>query len=258
MTELFRHRSLLFRVMLAELRSQHASTILGTAWVFLYPLAFLSVYAFVFLFILNVRPLGFTPVGYVLLIFCGLVPFLSASESITAGASSVLGNMGLLRNTLFPIELVPVKTVLLSQVPMTVGVVMIIVATTVSGHTSSTLLLLPPVWVLFICFLTGLAWTLSVVTVFVRDIIRILPIVILLLMMVSPIAYTIEMVPSELRFVCYVNPLAHFIWAFQDILVRGKVPAAGVWAGIVAWGVVSPLIGYGLFMRAKRELIENL
>jgi len=52
----------------------------------------------------------------------------------------------------------------------------------------------------------------------------------LLLMMVmvlSPIAYTPEMVPASLRPVLILNPLAYFIVAYQNTLILGRLPSLG-------------------------------
>ena len=56
----------------------------------------------------------------------GLIPFLSTAEALTQGVGSVVANRSLLTNTVFPIDLAPVKAVVLAQVPMTVGMSMIL------------------------------------------------------------------------------------------------------------------------------------
>ena len=81
----------------------------------------LTLYAITYNMILRVQVQGLTTFQYTMFIFAGLVPFLSTAEALGHGVNSVAGNRTLLTNTVFPIDLAPVKSVLLSQVVMTVG-----------------------------------------------------------------------------------------------------------------------------------------
>lgn len=109
---IWRHIHVLWATTLTDIRSRFIGTIFGVAWIILYPLLFLGLYAVVYTMIYRVRVEEFGTFDYVLLIFCGLVPFLGFSEALGNGVGSVLGNKGLIKNTLFPIDLIPVKTVL--------------------------------------------------------------------------------------------------------------------------------------------------
>ena len=51
-------------------------------------------------------------------IFSGLVPYLMTAEALVAGVTSVIANKSVLSNTVFPIDLTPVKAVLTSQATM--------------------------------------------------------------------------------------------------------------------------------------------
>ena len=82
------------------------------AWLFLQPALLLSVYLFVYLVVFKVRFPGFSRLDYVLYVFCGLVPFLGIIEAITLGAVSIKQNIHLVKNVMLPIELVPVRAVL--------------------------------------------------------------------------------------------------------------------------------------------------
>ncbi len=176
-------------------------------------------YAVVYIMIFKVRLQVLSPYEYVLLIFCGLIPFLSFAEALGRGVGAVTSNANLIKNTLFPIEFISVNIVLSSMIILVVGFTAL----------SFILLYLDKLgwnyWFLFIVmleqilFTIGLVWILSAVNVFFKDLGQITSIIILMLMMISPIAYTEDMIPEALRMILYFNPLYYLIMLYQKILI---------------------------------------
>ena len=107
------------------------------------PLLLLVIYAAVYLFILQVRAPSLSGAEYVVLIFTGLVPFLMSSEALMNGVPSVVSNKAVLSNTVFPIDLVPIKAVLISQVTMVSGMVIVLLASLALRKISVAILLFP-------------------------------------------------------------------------------------------------------------------
>jgi lipopolysaccharide transport system permease protein len=207
---LFRQRRLLMATTVQALRAKFTGNVLGAAWLVLYPLAFLSMYSLVFIFILGVRVPGLGTLEYVLVIFSGLVPFLAFSEAFGVGTPSIIANRGLLRNTLFPIELVVARDVIVGHVSMGLGMALVWLAVAFNGHLYWSHLAVPLIYFLQILMAIGLVWISSTIAVFFRDLQQATPIIILFLMLVSPIGYTDEMVPEDLRPLLQFNPLAWF------------------------------------------------
>ncbi|MBX8539427.1 ABC transporter permease [Pseudomonas cichorii] len=220
---IWRHSHVLWATTLTDIRGRFIGTIFGAAWIFLYPLLFLGLYAVVYTMIYRVRVAEFGTFDYVLLIFCGLVPFLGFSEALGSGVGSVLGNKALVKNTLFPIDLIPVKTVLASSVTMLVGLVMLLIVLWSRGILHKTQLAIPLILVLQIIFTVGLIWILSAINVFIPDLSQMVAVLILFLMLVSPIAYTHEMIPKELVPFMYPNPLYYLIMLYRDAAFIGVI-----------------------------------
>src|SRR5579871_1260498 len=218
------HFGQLLRVTRSELQARYAGSLLGLGWVILYPVALLGLYAVVYLLILQIQPAGLDPTQYVLYIFAGLVPFLTISESLAAGVGAVVANKAVLANTVFPIELVPVKAVLLSQGSLVVGLIMTTLGAILFQGFSLTILVAPILWVLLMLFMTGLLWILAVINIIFRDMQYLINLLLSILMFASPIAYTPAMVPQGLKFFIIINPFTYFITAFQKVLVLNTLP----------------------------------
>jgi lipopolysaccharide transport system permease protein len=110
-----------------DIHIKFKGTVFGSLWAIIYPLLFLSLYAVIYTMIYRIRVADYSNIDYVLLIFCGLVPFFGFSEALGNGVASIKSNMGLIKNTLFPIELIPLKVVLTSSVTMIVGLLMLVI-----------------------------------------------------------------------------------------------------------------------------------
>ena len=255
LTVLRKHRHTLFATTMNEIRARYVGSTLGMAWAVIYPFMFLALYAVVYTLILRVRLEQHTSIEYVLLIFCGLIPFIGFSEALTASTTAVVSNKGLLKNTMFPIELLPVKAVLSSSVSMTVGLGGLIVALWLQGRGSALHLLIIPVVLLQWLFSIGLAWLLSALTVFFRDITQIMGVFVLFLMLISPIGYTRDMIPAGMLPLIYPNPLYYLIEVYRQLLFFGVVPWSML-AVLVGLSAIAFVGGYALFNRLKPVFSE--
>jgi len=244
------YRNIIITTTLNDIKTKYAGSILGYFWLLFFPVLFLSMYAFVYIMIFKVRLNMLSPYEYVLVIFSGLIPFLSFSESLGRGVQAVTANANLIKNTLFPIELIPIQITLSSQVLQLVGFLGITVILLLLNKLDITIFLLPIVWILQIIFTIGILWILSALNVFFRDISNIIPIIVLMLMMISPIAYTEDMIPENLRVILHLNPLYYLIILYQKILIFGQFDTK-LFFSFLLIAIFHYFIGYYIFTRLK-------
>lgn len=229
---------------------------MGLAWYVLAPVLLMGLYALIYLAVFQVRPVSMTGAEYVLYVFAGLIPFLGFTESLNTGSSSLSLNKAVLLNTVFPAELAPLRAVLVSQGAAAVGLALTTVIAAALGKFSFWLVLLPLIWLALALFVSGLVWILALASLVVRDIQQILTFVSMALLIVSPIAYTPDMVPRAIALVVYANPLSYFVTAFQDIIVFARAPAPHIVGTALLLGVLSFSVGFWVFQRAKRVFFD--
>jgi len=247
---LYQHRRLLQATVLQGLKARTSGNVLGAVWLVLYPLLFLLMYAVVFAHILQVRLPGLGTADYVLTIFCGLVPFLAFSEAFGIGTPSLVANRGLLRNTLFPVELVVAKDVLVGHASMGLGMLMVWGACIYGDHFYLSHFAFPLIFLLQIVMALGLVWITATLTIFFRDLQQATPIIILFMMLVSPIAYTDDMVPAGLKPMLDFNPLARLMSLYRSALLDGNFPVADllIFAGMA---FIVFFVGFAFITRLK-------
>ena len=249
---LSRYRRRLFEGIMLDVKQQYTGSVLGAFWAFLFPLLQLSIFAALYTVVFRVRVSGLTEWEYVLLVFSGLVPLLTFSATIVASSSSLTANKNLLLNTVFPAELIPLRSALAAHVPGLVGLFITLTLGFILGKTSwQAVLLVPVFWLLLMMFAIGLGWMLSLISLVAKDIQHGIGLILMLVTILSPFAYTPEMVPGALKFVIYLNPLSYFVLSFQQLIVYGTWPDMVPAIGSVFLGLGLFLLGYSAFLKAK-------
>lgn len=235
-----------------DIRQRYVGSVFGSLWAVLYPLLQLSIYAGLYTIIFRVRPPGLSEYSYVVLVFSGLVPLMAFNEALLAATSSLSSNKNLLLNTVFPADLIPLRAAVAAQVTSLIALGITLVAGFALGRTSwQAVLLVPIFWILLLMFTMGIGWIFSLLALVARDIQYGLGLVTMLLFVLSPFAYTPEMVPSILKPIIYLNPLSYFVLTFQQLICYGTWPSPIAAGGAVVLALGSFFFGFTIFQRAK-------
>lgn len=253
---LCRHQAVLVSVVSAELRKKYAGSVLGWAWLAAYPVLFLAIYAGVYLLIFKVRIPEFSSRQYVLVVFSGLVPYLGFCDALQQGSQSLVRHSHLLKNTVFPIELIPVKTVLCSQVTFVVMLAVLFGFIMATGPVDGGLWLVPVLIVLQFLLVQGFVWMLAALTVIIKDVPHVLNLLLLAALFISPIAFMPSMVPAAFRFLLYGNPLYYLISLYRASFFPGIPFFVSDLLILTAMSASFFLAGFVFFRRFQEVLAE--
>jgi len=69
---------------------------------------------------------------------------------------------------------------------------------------------------------------LSLVALVFRDVFMLIQYVVIALLVITPIAYTPNMVPPQLKVLMYANPLYYFISSYQHLVLANTLPPVEV------------------------------
>jgi len=221
----------LWTLTLIESRRKYAGSILGMLWYPLYSALLLGSYCFVYLVVLQIRYKEFGSYGYVLFIFAGLIPFLGFSEAISSSTPSVRQSAAILRNAVFPIEFVPIKFVCAALLGLLSSLGILLAMVLPTSYFGWHWLYLPVAIVALLAFCVGLSWALSAIAVIVPDVVQVVTISLMLLMFVSPVGYSIDMVPMRVRPLLYLNPLTYLVETFRFAVLG--IRTLPLWTDIV-------------------------
>ncbi|MBI4971275.1 MAG: ABC transporter permease [Candidatus Omnitrophica bacterium] len=241
-----------------NLKDRYTGSLLGIYWALINPLVQLSIYTFVFGFVLKSKiPGSDSTFHYVLWLISGIIPWLAISESLSLSANSVIQGSGLVKNIVFKSECLPLASVFVSCVPFAVGMTFLALLFVATGNFPGTsIIYLPFVIMLQLFFLTGVSFFLSAATVFVRDIGPFLISFLFVVFFATPIFYPVEMMPSWAEIVTYANPFYQIIKSYRDILIDHLNPNVTGLLYLFVLGVGLNVFGIKFF-RICKGLFES-
>jgi lipopolysaccharide transport system permease protein len=248
-----RQRRLLFAMAGREISDRFAGSALGVVWALAHPLFVMGLFVVVFTFIFGIRfPNGGTGVQYSIFIIAGYLPWMILQDVTVKSCSAITGNANLVKQVVFPLEVLPLKTVLASLLPQAIGLGFLAIYTLLAtGTLPATYALLPLALLVQIFGLFGVAFMLSALTAYVRDIKEIMTLHAVAGLYLLPIFYVPEAVPTWANIVLFLNPCSHPIWVFQDILSFGAVVHPWSWGITLVEAAAMFVLGYAVFRKVK-------
>jgi ABC-type polysaccharide/polyol phosphate export permease len=236
-----RYWYLLTALVRRDFKIRYASTVFGLGWSVLQPLGLLLLYVFVFSAILKVQVRSEEgPGGFVLYLLCGYLPFIATSEAVHRGSVALTENRSLLKKMIFPAEVLPAVGVISATVAEIIGLLLLVVLALLSGiRPSAWLLFLPILILLRIGISIGLAWLVSVLSVFFNDFSQILGLFMTAWMFLTPIFYPVSAVPEHLAFLLALNPLHYLIRGYRAVILQAHNPGSD----LVILAIFSSLVG---------------
>lgn len=251
---LTRRRALLGEQVRRDLVDQHAGQVIGGLWVILHPLFIMLVYVFVFAIVFQAR-IGGTremPLNYTSYILSGLGVWLAIVQSLGKTAGALVSNSSLIKQVVFPIEVLPVKAALSTMIPLLVMLGVYFAYTVgAQGQVIWTQLLLPLLLLIYALWTVGLGLLLASVSVFVRDVREMVSLFTVAGVFLLPVIYVPEWVPPIFKPLLYVNPFSYVIWCFQDALYFGRFEHPWAWLVAIGGGLLLFALGARTFRGLK-------
>jgi lipopolysaccharide transport system permease protein len=257
MAILTRHRELTWEMTRREIRDRYAGQALGVFWAIGHPILLMALYVFVFAFVFPTRleTAPDMPRSLVIYILSGLIPWMAFAEAMSKGTSVITGQAALVKQVVFPTEILPVKAVLACFITqlLATGVLLLYMLAT-EHRLPVTLALLPLLFLLQLLAMIGVNYLLSSIAVYFRDLREVVQVFLTAGVFLAPIFYLptwVERVNPLFRLILEANPFTHLVWCYRDALFYGSIAHPGSWAvtaglsGLVFYG------GYRVFRKLK-------
>lgn len=243
-----------------SVRDRYLGSSLGTFWAVFNPLFMLAVYTFVFGFVFKVRlPGAETTLAYVVWLISGYGPWIAMTEAIMSSTNSVSGSSGLVKNMAFKTELLPISSAFIGLINLMVSLFFLMALVVASGgYLSWHLLYLPLIIGVQFLLIIGVGLILSAVNVFVRDLVQILPTLLMICMFMTPIFYAVESLPVLMQKITFANPFYHMVEMYRAVLIRNEPPSIFGLGYLAILGVVISAIGLLFFRRLKSHFDSAL
>ncbi len=257
-----RHRKLIMQMAQREVLSRYQGSMIGLAWSFFNPLFMLCIYTFFFSYVFKSRWGIEQNAGYAnfaIVLFVGLIIHGFFAECINRAPTLISSNINYVKKIVFPLETFPWISIGSALFHMAISILVLLTLQLITtGSLAWTLVFFPFIFIPLILTTLGFSFLLASMGVFLRDISQVTSMMVTILLFVSPVFYPVALLPSKIRFLVLVNPLAFPIEESRKVLLFGQMPD---WYGLGTSVLVSITIawaGFWWFQKTRRGFSDVL
>lgn len=251
--ELREYREVLYFLVWRDIKVRYKQTALGVGWAVLQPVAAMLVFT---LFFGRLAHLSSNGVPYSLFSLAALVPWTFFANGLAQASTSLVTNQQLVTKVYVPRLTIPLATVLAGLMDLAIAALVLLVAMLRVGRVPGmrTFWLLPMSTVAVAATL-GVGLWLAASNVRYRDVKYVVPFLTQLLLFVSPVVYSAQLVPDRWRTLYALNPMVGVIEGYRWALFGGDAPwslmaSSGTGALLLLWS------GAMYFRRVERSFAD--
>jgi homopolymeric O-antigen transport system permease protein len=237
-----------------DMKVRYKSSWLGYAWSVANPLLFTVVYYVALGVFLRFEIPGYP---YPLFLIAGQFPWQWLASSIGGGPMTFISNASLIKKVRFPRNVLIVSSVLSDAIHFLLTVPVTVVVLLWYGRTPSWMWVPGIPLLVFAQFLTlyGVALAVASINVFFRDLERLVALFLQLLFFLTPVIYSVSIVPLQYHLWIKLNPVAPLIRAWQKLLLDGYLDPLLVGAAYLS-GLICLAIGVLVYRALSPRFAE--
>jgi len=252
--KIYLSRHILWDMALKQLKEKYAGSKLGIWWAIIIPLILAASINFIFTIVFKIN----IP-NYTFLVLAGIIPWLFFSNALGEATNSFIINTSILKQGIFPREFIPISSILANFINFLIGLALLMPLFIVFNFkVIKYLIFLFPIVILHFMFIIGLGLLLSLVNVFFRDLSHFLSIAFMLWFWITPVFFSLDMIPFPYRWICLYNPMTYYVILYQNVLFQGVAPPTSVILIAFLISLGACFIGHIIFIKNEPGLLKRI
>jgi len=258
---LWKYRQFILSSIIREFQSRYRASLLGGAWAIAQPLTLILIYTLIFGHVMRAGLVGHGDIPFAFSIYlCAGVIHWSLFAEVLSKLTTVFVDQGvLIKKSNFPRVCLPAIVIGSSLLNYLIIFVLYLVFLALIDHLPGVPIL--AVFMLLsvqVAFATGLGVLLGSLNVFFRDIAQLVGVLLQFWFWLTPIVYTLDVIPNSVKEWFFLNPMLPVIDGYQRIFlgqtwpsIHQLLPAAGV-------ALLALIVGFFFFMRCAPEMVDEI
>ncbi len=246
---LVKYQELVRQFVSRAIKTRYKRSVLGVLWTMLNPLLTMVVLSLVFSQLFR-----FSIENYPVYVLSGLVMWIFFSTSTSSAMGEMLWSGSLLGRIYVPKSVFSVAAVgtglvnlLLSLIPL------FLIAIVLQVEITPAILVMPLSILLLATFTLGVGLLLSTAVVYFADMMPVYDVILIIWMYTTPIIYSLDIVPEQVRWLFYLNPLYYMITIFRDPIYNGTIPPLNIWLIAAGFSLAALILGGVIFTSKSNE-----
>lgn len=225
-SDILESRALIYSLTKREIISKYKGSIIGALWAFINPILMMAIYTFVFSVVFKSRwgeSVTSSKTEYALALFIGLIVFTIFSECLNRAPTLIISNVNYVKKVVFPIEILPIVVMgsALFQTCISL-IVWVLFYISFIGIPTLNFFWFPLILFPFLLQVLGISWFLSSLGVYLRDTAQVIGILVMIMMYMSPVFYSVSMLPKAYQSFMHLSPLTYIIEQSRNSLMFGQ------------------------------------
>lgn len=243
----------LYFLVYKNMQLKYKHSLLGFVWSFLHPLFYLLIFNFVF-------SKAFSEIeNYSLFVLSGLIFWVYFSGSCNQLSQTFIKNAHLIKSLQVKKILYPFSEQLTELLSFLAGFILfVLLMCYLNLSVNLTILYIIPIIILFSVFTFSVGLILGSLNVFFRDVGILWNTLNPALFYLTPIAYSITIIPTKYAFYFKLNPLYHFLYVIRNVLHQGCAPEFYHSLYCLIITAITLLISILIYRKTKNGFISNL
>ncbi|MGA9566856.1 MAG: ABC transporter permease [Candidatus Korobacteraceae bacterium] len=247
----YRYRELIWALALKELNVRYKRSVLGFLWALLNPALMMFVLTFVFatIFQSSIR-------HYAIFLLSVLLPWTFFSQSMGYATEAIVGNGELIKKVAVPKLVFPVAAVVSNVINLLLSLIPLVIIVPLMHHPFYwTWIYLPVPMLALVIFTLGVTFFFATANVYYRDFSHIVQVLLSAWFYLTPIIYSLDIIPANRQWLFKLNPMLYVINGFRLAVYYGMLPK---WPSILASFVCAfgaLFIGFGIFRKHQDQFV---
>ena len=257
---IWRYKDFIRGMVWREFRGRYRGSLLGSIWAILHPMALIFIYTIVFSKVMGARIKGVEDtMAYGIFLCGGLLAWSYFTELLGRCPNIFIDQANLLKKVSFPRSTLPVALFLSTTINFIIIFTIFLIFLVITGRFPGwSILGFIPLLLIQQSFTLGIGMSMAVFNIFFRDIGHIVNIALQFWFWMTPIVYPISILPDRLRALIELNPLTHFITAYQQIVLNNQWPQLLLFKYHLIGAIATLIIGFLLFRRLSGDIVDEL
>lgn len=254
MKQLIKRFDLMRYLVISGLKAENRNSYLGYFWWLLDPL--LGVVVYYFLVVIVLKRGG---EDYAVFLVIGLVAWRWTASTISSSARSIIKYTSIINQVYLPKAIFPITGAFAQLINFLFGLVVVAIFLAAFGIMPGwQLIYFPVIIAVQLVFLTAISLFVAYICVFIRDIDNTLTHIIRLIFYATPVIWEGGRLPAEYRWLVDINPFAHIINAYRDVLLYQSTPQLKGLLIIGMTSLVIVIVFLRYYSRNEHKIIKAL
>jgi lipopolysaccharide transport system permease protein/teichoic acid transport system permease protein len=257
--DIIKNRAIFKSLVVNDFKQRYLGSYLGILWAFIQPLITVLIFWFVFQVGFKAQPVSDVP--FILWLIAGMFPWFFFAEALSNATNAIMENAYLVKKVVFKVAFLPIIKIISALLVHLFFIGVLYLLFLLYGYSFT------PYWLQLFYYLfativlvLGISYFTSSVVVFFRDMGQLVAMLLQFGFWMTPIFWSIGMIPQKYQWLLKLNPLYYIIEGYRDSMIHHvwfwEKPLLTLYFWVVALGML--WLGFSTFRRLKPHFADVL